>query len=262
MELFAQFYEYLLIVMSVLGVLVFVVLQFVTPAYGMTFNNRWGVSVRSNLGWFIMESPVFFTMLVLYFISLYYNIRPFNIVTCVMFIFFEFHYFQRSFIFPLLMKGQSKMPISIIIIGFIFNTFNAIMQGGWLFYFSAVDAYPISWFWSPQFIIGTLIFIFGMVVNIYADRIIRGLRKDDMDNNYYLPQGWPFTRISSANYFGEILEWLGFAILTWSISGLVFLLWTCANIIPRSKEVYSRYTQFFGEEFTSLKRYKIFPWIY
>jgi 3-oxo-5-alpha-steroid 4-dehydrogenase 1 len=46
------------------------------------------------------------------------------------------------------------------------------------------------------------------------------------------------------------------------MSGFVFLLWTCANIIPRSKEVYSRYTQFFGEEFTSLKRYKIFPWIY
>ena len=119
MEFFAQFYHYLLIVMSILGVVVFVVLQFKTAAYGMTFNSRWGVSVRSNLGWFIMESPVFFTMLVLYFISLYYNIRPFNIVTCVMFIFFEFHYFQRSFIFPLLMKGQSKMPISIIIIGFV-----------------------------------------------------------------------------------------------------------------------------------------------
>ena len=28
-----------------------------------------------------------------------------------------------------------------------------------------------------------------------------------------------------------------------------------------SKAVYARYTQFFGEEFTSLKRYKIFPYI-
>ena len=99
--------------------------------------------------------------------SSYYNIRPFNIVTFTMFIFFEFHYFQRSFVFPLLMKGQSKMPISIIITGFIFNTFNAIMQGGWLFYFSPADAYEISWFWSPQFIIGTVLFLFGMVVNIY-----------------------------------------------------------------------------------------------
>ena len=121
MELFAQFYHYLLPVMVVLGVLVFILLQFVTPAYGMTFNNRWGMSVRSNLGWFIMECPVFFTMLVLYFISLANNVKPFNIVTCVMFIFFEFHYFQRSFIFPLLMRGQSKMPLSIIISGAVFT---------------------------------------------------------------------------------------------------------------------------------------------
>lgn len=248
--------------MTLLGVVVFIVLQFVTPAYGMTFNSRWGMSVRSNLGWFIMESPVFFTMLMLYFISLYYHIRPFNIVTFVMFVFFEFHYFQRSFVFPLLMRGQSRMPITIIALGFLFNTTNAVMQGGWLFFFAAQDAYPISWFWSPQFIVGTLIFLFGMVVNIYSDRVIREMRQNDMDNNYYLPHGWPFDRVSSANYLGEVLEWLGFAILTWSVSGLVFLLWTCANIIPRSKQVYLRYTQFFGEEFTSLKRYKIFPWIY
>ena len=82
------------------------------------------------------------------------------------------------------------------------------------------------------------------------------------DNNYYLPHGWMFRKISSANYFGEILEWAGFAILTWSVPGAVFLLWSFANIVPRSKAVYARYTQFFGEEFTSLKRYKIFPYIY
>jgi len=262
MELFCQFYHYLLPVMTILGVLVFITLQFITPAYGMTFNNRWGFSVRSNIGWFIMEAPVFFAMLLLYFISIIYNIRPFNIVTFTMFFFFEFHYFQRSFIFPLLMKGQSKMPISIIMTGFVFNTFNAIMQGGWLFFFSPANQYPISWFWSWQFIVGTLIFLLGMVINIYSDRIIRNLRVDITDNNYYLPKGWPFTKVSSANYLGEILEWIGFALLTWSVSGAVFLLWTCANIIPRSKAVYARYTQFFGKEFTDLKRYKIFPWIY
>ncbi len=262
MELFSQIYHYLLIIMTVLGMLVFVVLQFVTVAYGMTFNNRWGFSVRSNLGWFIMEIPVFFTMLILYFVSLYFHIRPFNIVTFIMFFIFEFHYFQRSFIFPLLMKGQSRMPISIVILGFIFNTCNAIMQGGWLFYFSPLDYYPIRWLISPQFIIGFIIFLTGMTINLHADRIIRGLRDDPYDNNYYLPKGWPFKYVNSANYLGEIMEWLGFAILTWSISGLVFFIWTCANIIPRSKAVYERYEMFFGEEFTSLKRYKIFPFIY
>jgi 3-oxo-5-alpha-steroid 4-dehydrogenase 1 len=101
-----------------------------------------------------------------------------------------------------------------------------------------------------------------MVVNLYSDRVIRNLRKDDMDNNYYIPYGWTFRKISSANYFGEILEWAGFAILTWSAAGAVFLLWSFSNIVPRSKAVYERYTQFFGEEFTSLNRYKIFPYIY
>ena len=154
------------------------------------------------------------------------------------------------------------MPLSIIITGATFNTFNAIMQGGWLFFFSPADAYPISWFWSPQFLFGTALFLFGMVVNLHSDRVIRDLRSDITDNNYYIPHGWMFKKISSANYFGEILEWAGFAILTWSVSGAVFLLWCMANIIPRSKAVYARYTQFFGEEFTSLKRYKIFPFIY
>lgn len=261
MEIFSIFYNYLLWIMTILGVIVFIILQFITPAYGMTYNNRWGNSVRSKTGWFIMEIPVFAAMLLMFLISLRYG-HGFNWVTFTMFCFFEIHYLQRSIIFPSLMKGTSKMPISIIIVGVFFNTCNALMQGGWLFYISPADYYPISWFWSPQFIIGTFLFFLGMVINLSADRIIRALRQDKNDNNYYIPYGWPFKKISSANYFGEILEWAGFAILTWSVPGAVFLLWSFANIVPRSKAVYARYTQFFGEEFTSLKRYKIFPYIY
>ena len=101
-----------------------------------------------------------------------------------------------------------------------------------------------------------------MVINIKSDRIIRKLRKSRDDNNYYLPQGFLFKYINSSNYFGEIIEWIGFAILTWSIPGLVFVIWSIANILPRSKAVYERYTQFWGEEFTKLNRWKIFPFIY
>lgn len=261
LEIFEVFYNNLLLIMTILGVIVFIVLQFVTPAYGMTYNPRWGTSIRSKHGWLIMEAPVFFAMLIMFVISLFFG-HGFNWVTFSMFIFFELHYLQRSFIFPSLMRGTSKMPISIIIIGIVFNTCNALMQGGWLFYLSPNDYYPISWFWSPQYIIGTVIFFLGMVINMHADRIIRKLRKDKNDNNYYIPYGWPFKKVSSANYFGEILEWVGFAVLCWSVAGLVFVIWSFANIVPRSKAVYERYTQFFGKEFTDLKRYKIFPYIY
>lgn len=262
MEFWELFYYYFLAGMSILAVIIFIAIQFITPAYGITFNPKWGVSIRSNVGWMVMESPVFISMLLLFLLSMKYEIKPFNVVTFTIFLFFQVHYIERSFIFPLLMKGNSRMPISIIILGFFFNSCNAFMQGGWLFFFSPEGYYPLSWFWSWQFIVGTVLFITGMVINLHSDSIIRHLRKNKNDNNYYIPYGGFFKYVSSANYFGEILEWIGFAILSWSMAGVVFVLWSLANIVPRAAAVYKRYSLFFGEEFTKLNRYKIFPFIY
>ncbi|MDR2980115.1 MAG: DUF1295 domain-containing protein [Bacteroidales bacterium] len=262
MEFWHTFYDYFLLAMLLLSIVVFAILQFITPAYGMTFNNRWGLSVNSRLGWIIMELPVFLLMTALYIVSLHYKIKPFNIVTCIIFLLFQAHYIERTFVFPSLMRSTSKMPISIISIGIVFNSCNAFMQGCWLFFFCPANAYPISWLYSPQFIIGVILFVAGMTINIHSDEIIRKLRKNKNDTNYYIPHGGLFKHISSANYFGEILEWVGFAILCWSAAGWIFVFWTLANIVPRSTAVYQRYTQFFGKEFTELKRCKIFPFIY
>ena len=49
-----------------------------------------------------------------------------------------------------------------------------------------------------------------------------------------MPNKFMHKYISAPNYFGEIIEWIGWAILTWSISGLVFALWTIANLFPRA----------------------------
>lgn len=262
---FGTFYSYFLIGMSVFALAVFIGLQFITPAYGMTFNNRWGISIRSNWGWVLMESPVFVLMAIIYASAISqgapYTVQTFPWATTAIFVLFQLHYLQRSFIFPSRMRGTSKMPLSIIFMGFFFNLINAYMQGGWLFFVSP-EQYGLDWLWSPQFIIGTVIFFAGMVINMQSDIIIRNLRTDKLDNNYYLPTGFLFDKINSANYFGEILEWIGFAVLSWSISGLVFVLWSIANIVPRSKAVYERYIQFFGDDFKKLNRYKIFPYIY
>ena len=259
---FETFYFGFLFSMLLLALVIFVALQFVTVAYGMTFNNRWGISISSKWGWWLMETPVFIAILVIYSISLYLKIKPFNVVTTFILLLFLLHYGQRSFIFPMLMKGDSKMPLSVIFSGIFFNIFNAFMQGCWLFIVCPNEMYHISWFWSWKFILGIVVFFFGMFVNLHSDRIIRKLRKSKEDNNYYLPKGFLFERINSSNYFGELLEWLGFAILTWSFAGFVFFCWAFANLVPRAKAVYNRYYQFFGEEFTKLNRWKIFPHIY
>ena len=75
-----------------------------------------------------MEAPVFFVMLYLWWNS---SVRC-SAVPLVFFLLFELHYFQRAFIFPFLMKGKSRMPIAIMLMGVVFNVLNGFMQGEWL----------------------------------------------------------------------------------------------------------------------------------
>ena len=63
-------------------------------------------------------------------------------------------------------------------------------------------------------------------------------------------------------YFGEFLEWVGFAVLTWSLSGAVFALWTFANLAPRAARIYDMYQREFPDELDSAKVKRILPYIF
>lgn len=252
---FVPYYTFLWI-MTAVAVVVFVALQFFEAGYGYLFDRRYGPPVPNKVGWVIMEMPVFVTMLALWDISS----RQWDVVPLVLFLIFQLHYFQRSFIFPCLMRGDSKMPLGIVLMGVVFNVLNALMQGGWIFYVSPADYYD-DWFSKPYFYIGVVIFFAGMFINCQSDHIIRNLRKSG-DTKHYIPKGGMFRYVSSANYFGELVEWTGFAIASWSWAGVVFVLWTFANLAPRSASLYKRYEKEFGEEFTKLGRKRIIPFIY
>ena len=243
--------------MSIIAVIVFIALYFVTAGYGVFYNKKWGPSIPNKIGWILMESPVFIAMILL----CVFSERSTNVVCLIFLILFEIHYFQRSFIFPFLIRGKSVMPLSVILMGVVFNTLNALMQGGWIFYVSPENMYEISWLTTPQFIIGTLIFFVGMIINIHSDYIIRHLRKPG-DTKHYLPKKGMFKYVTSANYFGEFVEWCGFAILTWSLAGAVFALWTFANLAPRAAKIYDNYKKEFGDELDTKKVKRILPFIY
>ncbi len=246
-----------LIAMSIIAVIVFIALYFVTAGYGVFYNKKWGPSIPNKIGWVLMESPVFIAMILL----CVFSERSTNVVCLIFLILFEIHYFQRSFIFPFLIRGKSVMPLSVILMGMVFNTLNALMQGGWIFYVSPENMYEISWLTTPQFIIGTLIFFVGMIINIHSDYIIRHLREPG-DTKHYLPKKGMFKYVTSANYFGEFVEWCGFAILTWSLAGAVFALWTFANLAPRAAKIYDNYKKEFGNELDTKKVKRILPFIY
>lgn len=271
-EFLSNAFHIYLWVMIGMAVIVFVALQFFNAGYGMMYAKntkntvKLGPPINNKVAWFFMEVPVFLVMIVLWLCSPH----KFETVPFIFFLIFELHYFQRSLIFPWLMKGKSKMPISIMIMGICFNILNALMQGYWIFYESFYENYAVgglhytdlAWLYSPQFIIGTFIFFIGFVINLHSDYIIRHLRKDDNDTKHYLPKGGMFKYVTSANYLGELTEWLGFAILTWSMAGLVFFIWTFANLVPRTRSIYQHYQEEFAEEMKERKLKKVFPFVY
>lgn len=262
----STFYIYLFCMLGIAAV-VFIALYFVEAGYGMLVNSKFGKLINNKVAWFFMEVPVFAAMLVLWCIS------PNKLVTIplIFFLIFELHYFQRVFIFPFLMKGKSKMPIGIMLMGVVFNLLNAVMQGYWIFFESFRVNYTAfgipytdtaAWLTSPWFIIGVAIFIFGFVTNLHSDYIIRHLRKDPADTKHYLPKGGMFNYVTSANYFGELMEWLGFAVMTWSLAGLTFFIWTFANLVPRANALNKKYKTEFSAEMEGRKLKRVFPFIY
>ena len=252
-----QFYV-LLGIMAGVALFVFITLYFVEAGYGQMISSKWGPAINNKVAWVLMEAPVFF-------ILLYYWInsgdRQFASTPLVFFLLFELHYFQRSFIFPCLLKGKNKMPIAIMLMGVLFNTLNGAIQGEWIFFLSPADMYTSAWLYSPQFIIGVILFFAGMSINLHSDYVIRHLRKPG-DTNHYLPKKGMYKYVTSANYFGEIIEWTGFAILTWSLSGVLFVVWSCANLVPRANSIYKKYQKEFGDQFNEQPLKRVFPFIY
>lgn len=242
-------------IMSLLALVVFVALYFVKAGYGIFRTASWGPSLSNRLAWMLMEAPVFVVMCWMWGTS----DRWLEAVPLTFFLLFQLHYFQRSFVFPFLLKGNSRMPFSIMLMGIVFNLLNGYMQGMWIFHLAPDGLYDHQWFASPCFLIGTLLFFAGMSINWHSDHVIRHLRQPG-DTRHYLPDRGLYRYVTSANYFGEIVEWSGWALLTFSLSGLVFVWWTFANLVPRANAIWHRYREEFGDKVGDRKR--IFPFVY
>lgn len=252
-----SFYYFVVGAMFCLAPVVFFALQRISAGYGMMYSPKWGPSVSNRIGWVMMESPVFMAMLAFWLLSP----RRWDSAPLVMCVFFLLHYFQRSFVFPLIIKGKNRMPLAIVLMGILFNLINSYMIGGWLFYVAPQSAYPSSWLSDPRFIVGTVMFFTGMGINLHSDHVIRSLRHPG-DTRHYIPRGGMYRYVTSANYFGEFLEWTGYAVLTWSLGGAAFALWTFANLAPRARKLHERYINEFGDEYSSLNRRYILPFLY
>lgn len=236
-----EFHYWLMVVFLGMAALVFPLLLFVTAPYGRHTRKGWGPRINDTLGWVIMEAPAPILFAFFFFIGE----RTSNVLAIVFLCMYELHYINRTFIFPFRLRGnRNDMPVSIMMSGFLFNLLNAYLISRYINTLGPV--YQLSWLWDPRFIIGVLIFLVGFRINTHSDSILRNLLKPG-ESGYKIPHGGMFRYVSGANYLGELTEWLGFAIATWSMPGLVFFLWTAANLAPRALSAHKWYLSTFPE---------------
>ena len=232
-------YENILFPWLIFGVIAFILLLKVKAPYGKFSSKKWGATMPYKLGWFIQEiiSPIFFSY---FFLTGSLDIKS---VSWIFFIFWNIHYFNRSIILPLQQKKKSPpMPIIVVLLAIIFNIINGFING---YYLGSIQTYDMSYLLNINFVSGLVIFLVGFFINFKSDRILLNLKNNN--KGYQIPRGFMYNYISSPNYFGEIIEWTGFAIMTWSIPGFLFALWTAFNLVPRSLSNHKWYIKQFSD---------------
>ena len=233
------FFDFLLIGWLLLAIVIFIILFYISAPYGRHIRSGWGPVINNKLGWIIMEAPALLVFIVCFILGSSTN----TISILVFFGLWLSHYIHRAFIYPFWLRGTAnRMPVVIISFGLLFNTVNGYLNGRYIFTFSG--GYTNEWLLDPRFIAGLVLFLTGFIINRQADYTLRHLRKAS-ESGYKVSTKGLFRWISCPNYFGEIMIWIGWAVATWSLAGLVFAFWTAANLVPRARAHHAWYRENF-----------------
>lgn len=247
-------FYYIAIAWSVMAVLTYIMLSgFIVAPFGRHTRKDFGPMINNIFGWVVMES-------VSLIVFSYFFLNGSGAKSLLNWFFAALwvaHYLNRAFIYPFRQKNKKgKMPLAIMISAIFFNLMNGFLNG---YYLGNFETYAISWIYTPQFIIGILLFTSGVYINYKSDAMLLALRKPG-ETGYKIPRGFLFNKISCPNHFGEIIEWIGFALMTWNIASFSFALWTFANLAPRSVAHHKWYKEKFEEY--PIERKALIPYLF
>ncbi|EPY32742.1 3-oxo-5-alpha-steroid 4-dehydrogenase 1 [Strigomonas culicis] len=229
---------------------------------------------------------------------------------------FLFHYIHRSFIFPLFLgRSRNDTPLHVTLSATAYCLFNGRLQllasitlypvphdaGGGAslveFFFNrgAQSSLCLVWLLALVALGGSYCFFRGMYINMMSDYMLIDLRRQRqrplardhqtaevraLKQNYAIPYGFYFEHVSCPNFYGELVEWLGYAV-TVLATGVVrphpsaafgalgfgraaaafsFFVYTAANLVPRAVCHHAWYIHTFGDAYRALHRRAIFPW--
>jgi 3-oxo-5-alpha-steroid 4-dehydrogenase 1 len=222
-----QLHNYLILTVFAAAGLTFIALFFVTAPYGRHLRDGWGITIPARVGWIVMESPT--VLLFIYVYSL--GEHALSAAPLALLSLWQFHYIYRTFIYPFRIRSSAhRMPVSIVGMAIVFNCINAYINARWI---SHLGDYSDAWLLEPAFVLGVMLFLLGWAINQHADLVLFRLRGPG-ESGYKIPRGGLYQKISCPNYFGEMLEWVGWALAAWSTAGLAFAVFSIANLLPRA----------------------------
>lgn len=217
-------------------ILIFPLLLKVRAPYGRHTSKSWGPMIDNHWGWFWMEVPALLTFPLLAI----FGPEEKDALSWILIALWGIHYVNRVLIFPFRLKTKGKkMPLMIAISAMFFNLINGFVNGYFIGFVEGKSGSVLTII--P--ILGIILFFVGYTINQLADSKLIALRKEG--NGYQIPKGWLFDYISCPNHFGEIIEWIGFALAAWSLPALSFAVWTFCNLAPRAYNHHSWYLEHF-----------------
>lgn len=264
-------------------------LSFVTAPYGR-YSARGGAyalglpPVPAPVAWCVQEAPSF---LVAAYCAAAGGARGAALPNAALLALYLSHYFYRAFVFPFRIVGGKPTPAGVAAMAFAFCLVNGWMQARWLATAAFAGGAGADALLAPRVALGVLVWAVGLAVNLDADATLRGLRRPG-ETGYKIPRGGAFELVSGANFFGEIVEWAGFAIAATAAAPVpagfargvpwlaaiaqspaapllcppvAFAIFTLCNIGPRGAQHHAFYKKTFGAAYPKGRR-AVIPFVW
>lgn len=105
-----------------------------------------------------------------------------------------------------------------------------------------------------------LLFVVGELGNLSTHLTLRSLRSSG-GTERGIPQGWAFELVTCPNYMFEIVAWVGIALVSWSLSTIMFLTIGVSFMGAWGNKKEAKYRKEFGDRYRK-KRFVILPGIW